>query len=215
MELVASLLCKNWQKIEMGVSDSLPVLGVPDGPYLEQASQVGLAAFEKQLALLEKAGYTVRHVRAMEDIEAINQRHMRIVFAEMVQAHREWFARYEPLYRPRTAAAIREGQEVSAEELSELRASPAKLRASLETLMVQTGIDVWICPSGTGPAPAGITGTGSPLMNLPWTHAGMPAVSLPAGYAANDLPLGLQCVGAFMADEKLLRWAVRLAQIVG
>lgn len=214
MELVASLLCKNWQKIEPGVPEALPVLGVPDGPYLAQASPEGLAAFEKQLALLEQAGYTVRHVRAMEDIETINQRHMRIVFAEMAQAHKEWFARYEPLYRPRTAAAIREGQEVSAEELSELRSRPAKLRAELEMLMTQAGIDVWICPSTTGPAPKGITSTGSPLMNLPWTHAGMPAVSLPAGRAANGLPLGLQCVGAFMADEKLLNWATPLARIV-
>ncbi len=214
MELVASLLCKNWQKIEIGVPYTPPVLGVPDGPYLAQASPEGLAAFEKQLALLEKAGYTVRHVRAMEDIEAINQRHMRIVFAEMAQVHREWFARYEPLYRPRTAAAICEGQEVSAEELSELRASPAKLRTELELLMTQAGIDMWICPSATGPAPKGVSSTGSPLMNLPWTHAGMPAISLPAGHTANGLPLGLQCVGDFMTDEYLLKWATPLAEIV-
>jgi Asp-tRNA(Asn)/Glu-tRNA(Gln) amidotransferase A subunit family amidase len=51
-------------------------------------------------------------------------------------------------------------------------------------------------------------------MNLPWTHAGMPAISLPAGYAANGLPLGLQCVGAFMADESLLEWTIPLAKIV-
>lgn len=214
MELVASLLCKNWQKIEMGMFDALPVLGVPDGPYLAQASPEGLAAFEKQLTLLEKAGYTVRHVRAMGDIEAINQRHSRIVFAEMAQVHSEWFARYEQLYRPRTAAAIREGQEVSAGELSELRAGPAKLRAELEMLMTQAGIDVWICPSAPGPAPKGITSTGSPLMNLPWTHAGMPAVSLPAGRTAGGLPLGLQCAGDFMADEYLLKWTAPIAEIV-
>jgi Asp-tRNA(Asn)/Glu-tRNA(Gln) amidotransferase A subunit family amidase len=214
MEWVASLLCKNWQHVETGVFDVLPVLGVPDGPYLAQASPEGLAAFEKQLMLLEKAGYTVRRVRAMEDIEAINQRHSRIVFADMAQVHKEWFAYYASLYRPRTAAAIREGQEVGAEELAILRASPAKLRAELEKLMAQAGIDVWVCPSAPGPAPEGITSTGSPLMNLPWTHAGMPAVSLPAGRAANGLPLGLQCVGAFMADESLLKWVAPLAKIV-
>ena len=35
----------------------------------------------------------------------------------------------------------------------------------------------------------------------------MPAISLPAGRAANGLPLGLQCVGRFMDDERLLAWA--------
>jgi len=128
--------------------------------------------------------------------------------------HSEWFTHYESLYRPRTASAIREGREVSTEKLSILRNSPAKLRVELEALMAQAGIDVWVCPSAPGPAPMGVTSTGSPLMNLPWTHAGMPAISLPAGYASNGLPLGLQCVGAYMADESLLEWIVPLAKIV-
>ena len=80
--------------------------------------------------------------------------------------------------------------------------------------MAQSGIDIWVCPSAPGPAPSGISSTGSPLMNLPWTHAGMPAISLPAGHASNGLPLGLQCVGAYMADESLLEWAASLANIV-
>jgi Asp-tRNA(Asn)/Glu-tRNA(Gln) amidotransferase A subunit family amidase len=43
-------------------------------------------------------------------------------------------------------------------------------------------------------------------MNLPWTHAGMPAVTLPAG-ASDGLPLGLQLSARFGADEQLLAWA--------
>jgi Asp-tRNA(Asn)/Glu-tRNA(Gln) amidotransferase A subunit family amidase len=214
MELSASLLCQNWREIEMKMPGDLPILGVPDGPYIEQASPEGIAAFEHQLVLLKKAGYTVRLVKALEEIDAINRRHSRLVFAEMAQVHSTWFTHYASLYRPRTASAIREGQEVSAEELSVLRTSPAKLRAELEMLMTQAGIDLWVCPSAPGPAPQGITSTGSPLMNLPWTHAGMPAISLPAGHAANGLPLGLQCVGAFMTDEHLLKWAAHLAEVV-
>jgi Asp-tRNA(Asn)/Glu-tRNA(Gln) amidotransferase A subunit family amidase len=214
MQLAASQVCQNWGRVELQIPGDLPTLGVPDGPYLEQASAEGLAAFEHQLSLLKKAGYALRHVKALEEIDTINRRHSRLVFAEMADVHSEWFTHYESLYRPRTASAIREGQEVSAEELSVLRDSPTKLRTELETLMEQAGIDVWVCPSAPGPAPEGITSTGSPLMNLPWTHAGMPAISLPAGYAANGLPLGLQCVGAFMADESLLEWTIPLAKIV-
>jgi Asp-tRNA(Asn)/Glu-tRNA(Gln) amidotransferase A subunit family amidase len=214
MQLAASQICQNWRKVEIQTFADLPTLGVPDGPYLEQASAEGLAAFEHQLALLEKAGYPVRHVKVLEEINTINRQHSRLVFAEMAQVHSEWFAHFESLYRQRTASAIREGQEVSAEELSILRDSPTKLRAELEVLMAQAGIDMWICPSAPGPAPKGITSTGSPLMNLPWTHAGLPAISLPARYAANGLPLGLQCVGTFMADESLLEWTVPLAKVV-
>jgi Asp-tRNA(Asn)/Glu-tRNA(Gln) amidotransferase A subunit family amidase len=51
-------------------------------------------------------------------------------------------------------------------------------------------------------------------MSLPWTQAGLPTISLPAGRAANGLPLGLQCVGRFMADEQLLAWAAPLSEVL-
>jgi Asp-tRNA(Asn)/Glu-tRNA(Gln) amidotransferase A subunit family amidase len=211
--LAASVLCKNWQPVE-AASASLPVLGVPEGPYLAQASSQGLAAFEKQLALLEKAGYTVLRIPALLDIDEISHRHMRLVFAEMAQVHAAWFAQYEALYRPRTVAAIREGQSVPAEELAECRAGRTKLRADLESLMLQAGIDLWVCPAAPGPAPEGIDSTGSPIMNLPWTYAGMPTTTVPAGHAANGLPFGLQCVSAAMADEYLLEWLAPLTEIL-
>ena len=80
--------------------------------------------------------------------------------------------------------------------------------------MEREGIDLWVCPSAPGPAPEGLATTGSPLMNLPWTHAGVPAISLPAGSAANGLPLGFQCAGRFMQDERLLAWAESMASLL-
>ena len=65
---------------------------------------------------------------------------------------------------------------------------------------------------GNGPAPEGLDYTGDPNMNLPWTHAGLPAVTLPAGRVA-WAPLGLQCVAKFMNDEGLLACAEQLERI--
>src|SRR5258708_6806422 len=212
--LVARILCKGWQALENFETARLPVLGVPDGPYLTQASPEGLAAFEKQLTLLEDAGYEVRRATAMEDIEAINHPHMRMVFAAMAWVHDRWFAQYASLYSTRTAEAIREGQEVGTEELAECRASRSLLRQDLDRLIRQIGIDLWVSPSAPGPAPEGINTTGNSIMNLPWTHAGLPAISLSAGQAENGLPLGLQCVGASAADEHVVAWSERLDEIL-
>ena len=78
--------------------------------------------------------------------------------------------------------------------------------------MTAAEIDLWVCPSACGPAPKGIHATGDPNMNLPWTHAGLPALSLPAGRGAGGLPVGLQCVAAFGRDEELLAWAMELEE---
>ncbi len=209
--LVASVLCHDWHSV---TPTALPVLGVPDGPYLAQASAEALDAFEGQLALLQQAGYSVRRVAALGDIEAIHHRHVRLVFAEMAQVHAAWFAQYASLYRPRTAAAIREGQAVSAEEVARAREGRALLRSALESLMTHEGIDLWVCPAAPGAAPEGIDATGSPVMNLPWTYAGMPALTIPAGRVASGLPLGLQCVAASTADEYVLAWGRPLAEVM-
>ncbi len=209
--LAAPFLCKDWRPT---ILEALPVLGVPDGPYMEQASSEGLAAFEEQLSTLVKAGYTVRRVKAMEDIAAINQRNRQLMFAEMAQVHADWFAQYGSLYRPRTVEAVREGQEVDAETLATARTGRALVRAKFQVLMLQNGIDLWVAPAAAGSAPEGIETTGNPVMNLPWTHAGLPVITLPAGKAANGLPLGLQCVADFMADEKLVVWAEGISRLL-
>ncbi len=215
MQIAARLVCRNWDPAaEASARGRRPVLGVPEGPYLQQAEAEALAAFEKQVRHLEEAGYEVRRVTALEEIETINRVHRQMIAAEFAAMHAEWFARYGDLYRPRTVDLIREGQQVTAEEVAQAREGQRLHRERVEALMADNGIDLWICPAAPGPAPEGISSTGNPIMNLPWTYMGLPAVTVPAGKAANGLPLGLQCVGHWMADEQLLTWAEDIAGVM-
>ena len=75
-------------------------------------------------------------------------------------------------------------------------------------------IDLWICPSSIDAAPKGLESTGDPIMNLPWTQAGLPAMNLPAGKNQAGLPLGLQLVGNWNKDEALLFWAQDLEEVL-
>ena len=210
--LAAAVVCSSWTARDAAAK---PVLGVPEGAYLGQASSEARAAFEQQIERLEAAGFTVRRVPALARIAEIAERHVRLVEGEMAAIHHEWFGRYAELYRPETSAAIRRGQLVQPDEIEQARAGRTALRHELAEQMRASAIDVWICPAAIGPAPAGLATTGSPAMNLPWTYAGMPAVTVPAGLAASGLPLGLQCVGAVGADEQLLAWAEHVAVVVG
>jgi Asp-tRNA(Asn)/Glu-tRNA(Gln) amidotransferase A subunit family amidase len=206
IELAASVLCRDWQADETAEAGRLPVLGVPDGRYLDQASPEALEAYERQVAQLQAAGYGVERVYLLADIAEIDHRHRELMAYEMAQVHRDWFAEFEPRYRPRTADLIRRGQAVDRVAAQAALDGQEIVRRTLETRMADTGVDIWISPAATGPAPEGIASTGDPVMNLPWTHTGFPTVTVPAGRAQNGLPLGLQCASRYGADARLLGW---------
>ncbi len=71
----------------------------------------------------------------------------------------------------------------------------------------------WLAtPAAVGPAPAGLSSTGDPRMNAPWTGLGVPAISIPMP-GATSMPMGLQLVGGWNEDGGLLGAAVRAEAI--
>jgi Asp-tRNA(Asn)/Glu-tRNA(Gln) amidotransferase A subunit family amidase len=210
MALLASVAVPCWR--DASPRTAPPVIGIPAGTYMDQASSEGLERFWLQVERIRRAGLSVRETPLLRDITAVNARHRLMVAAEFAQVHHDWFARYGDLYAPVTRDLILEGQQVSATELELARVGRASLRAEIHDTMVRSGIDLWLSPSAQGEAPEGLESTGSPIMNFPWTHAGLPSVSLPAGRSRSGLPLGLQLVARFGVDEQLLAWARALEE---
>ncbi len=200
----AALLLNRWQAVS---TERLPILAVPEGPYLEHAGREAREHFTAVIQRLRQAGYQVRHVQAMPDFDDIAHRHQDLVAAEAALVHRDWYAQQGDRYHARTAELIQRGQHVPASELALARESRLVLRQTLGELMRREGIDLWLSPSATGPAPPGLDSTGDPILNLPWTHAGLPALTLPAGRSREGLPLALQLAAGWYADEQLLSWA--------
>lgn len=207
----AGVLCDDWRGDHAGEragTPAPPVLGIPVGPYLERAGAEALRAFEEQLDLLRTAGLTVRRVPVLPDFEDVVGQLFLMNRYEVAETHAEWFPRYGDRYREQTAAAIREGQAIDRADYLRARTERAEFTERLASAQVTAGVDVWVAPAATGPAPLGLDSTGSSIMCLPWSNAGLPSLSLPAGRAGNGLPLGLQCVAGAGADEELLDWAV-------
>lgn len=211
MRLAASALCRDWRAV---ASARRPRLGVLEGPLLDCLEDEGRAGHEAQLERLQRAGYALQRVPLFEGLPAMDDLHRALMAYEMAQEHRFWFGEHEARYRPGTAELIRAGRRVDRATAAEARASQRRTRSELHELLDQHGLDLWLSPAATGPAPQGISWTGNPVMNLPWTHAGLPTLSLPGGRAGNGLPLGLQVSSRFGCDEMLLAWAEELAEIV-
>ncbi len=213
MALAATLLCQAWRELPESTysAERLPILGVPEGNYLKQALPGALDAFEAHITLLERAGYTVRRMAALDDIQAIAEQNIRLMAAGVAETHATWFSQFEPLYGSRIAGIIRQGQAVGPEDQKAAQAFQQRARADFESLTTTAQVDLWLSPATTGPAPRGLASTGNSAMNLPWSFLGLPTLTLPAGKTVEGLPLGLQCSAAFMADEDLLHWSKRLA----
>ncbi|AZH26063.1 amidase [Haloplanus aerogenes] len=206
----ASVLCDGWEPV---APDDRPVLGVVEGPYVEQATEAGRAGVEAGVAALEDAGYEVRRVPMLDDIDDVNDSHDALAAAEFALTHAEWYAEYGEGYAPETVDLIERGRDVGVDELSAARAARLDLRERIGERADEAGVDLLLSPAAPGPAPEGIDDTGDPIMNLPWTNAGVPALTVPCG-RVGDLPLGLQVVAPFGEDEALLAWGEEIAAAV-
>ena len=211
-ERAAAVLCPSWRSGD--AAPDLPSLGVPVGPYLEHAEPVARRVFEEQLERLERAGCRLCLVPALRDIEEVATRHLRLITKEFEQVHAAWFAEHGALYRPSSAMALDRARELPADVIEEGRMSSLRLRRELESLMRDREIDLWASPAAPGPAPSGLDSTGDAAMNLPWTHARLPALTLPGARAADGLPLGLQLAARMGQDERLLAWARKLEPLL-
>ncbi|MCI0549787.1 MAG: amidase [Anaerolineae bacterium] len=200
----ARVLLKDWD--EPNGSLKKPVLGIPEGPYLQNVMEEGRVQFEKVCELLG-ADYRLQRIPVMSDFRAIRDRHDVIMSAEAAQVHKVWFEKYKDLYSEKFTELIHRGQQITNDPLQNALTARDEFRAEIRRAILDHNIDLWICPSTIGPAPKGLESTGDPVMNLPWTQAGLPAINLPAGKNKDGLPLGLQVVGNWYKDESLLIWA--------
>jgi len=95
-----------------------------------------------------------------------------------------------------------------------IRDNKVRRQNNFESFMDDNGIEIWLSPSATGPAPLGLIHTGDPCMNLPWSFLGVPALNLPVGNFSNGLPGGLQCTARLGSDEELIAWGSEFHKIL-
>ena len=212
IEFAAGIVCSEWRG---AIEPELPAIGLPTPLYIEPVEPAALAAFDRTVAALSAVGCRVVQADSLADISEIGRRHRRLIAAQFATVHREWFSDYGDRYRPKSAALFAEGAALGPDAVEEGLKGSTHLRTDLEQTMDELGIDIWMSPATTGPAPRGLETIGDPIMALPWTHAHLPVVCLPTGTAPSGLPLSTQLVGRLGADEELLMLRPGSCAIVG
>lgn len=194
---------------------SLSKVAIPEGRYLHQADTASLRALEMVVDRLRNCGVDVQRVSILSDIERINELHRDMIARDFADVHTSWYQDHGDRYQSTSARLIEQGATVSDDRREAARAQRIEVRHHLEHELERHGADCWLAPATVGEAPYGIESTGSPIMNLPWTYAGLPTVSLslaalPEGRGPNGLPLGVQIASRYGSDKELLSYATQL-----
>ncbi|MDF0529277.1 amidase [Tsukamurella sp. 8F] len=73
---------------------------------------------------------------------------------------------------------------------------------------------VVVGPAALGPAPSGLSATGSPVLSRPWQLLGLPVVTVPGARTRAGLPLGIQVVGMPGAEGAVFSLAEALEPLL-
>ena len=80
---------------------------------------------------------------------------------------------------------------------------------------VLSKVDAAFTAATLSTAPEGLSSTGSPAANVPWSFSGFPSINLPSGLDTRGLPLGVQLAGLPWADDALADVAVWCERVLG
>jgi Asp-tRNA(Asn)/Glu-tRNA(Gln) amidotransferase A subunit family amidase len=101
-----------------------------------------------------------------------------------------------------TNAALDEGHAIAEADYRAALAARTQAMAYFADWMAP--YDAIVSPPAPGGAPAGLASTGDPGCCTLWSLTGFPAINLPIGFDAQDLPLGMQLAARAGADDALL-----------
>ena len=115
----------------------------------------------------------------------------------------------EPRAPREVHAMVRRGSLIPRDAYERAIAAQTALRAELPAIFAGCDALALLC---AGPAPPRET-TGDATGQAPWTLCGVPSISIPIGFDADGLPLGLQLVAPAGADATLLAIAAWVAHV--
>jgi aspartyl-tRNA(Asn)/glutamyl-tRNA(Gln) amidotransferase subunit A len=173
------------------------------------------AATEDVLARLEAAGTEIREVSLPGVYDTVAELFPELLEAETAAYHEERYATRSALYGPRVAATVKRGLDRPAAGYVRGQRRRAELVRDLDQRLDALDVDVLLTPTAPGPAPDDLSATGDPTYLLPWSFAGLPAISVPIGLSSDGLPLGVQLVARRWQDARLLNAARWVEQVVG
>ncbi|MBC7608651.1 MAG: amidase [Polaromonas sp.] len=190
------------------VASTAPRIGLCRTPSWDAADTECRQAVEAAARILSLAGSAVFDVELPSCFGQLVQHHKNMMAYEAARSLAFEYDKHRSMLSPQIRQLLEHGQSIAREDYVSARQAASAAQREFDMLMGD--YDVILAPSAPGVAPAGLLATGDPIFSRMWTLLGVPSVTLPSAVAGNGLPIGVQLVGRFGADELLLaiaRWA--------
>ena len=195
-------------------------VGFVRGPFCDGADAVVIALVEAAAGVLCDLGVDVEEFQFLEAREELDEEldgrgSSMIMCVEGYACQGDLIARQGEMMDPRIRARIAHGASFSAPDYARVLQRREQLRISAcETLR---DVDAVICPTMLTVAPriADVDVAPVRLTTRLVNFLGLCAVSVPCGWSAEDLPIGLQIIGKPYDEARILRLAYAYEQAVG
>jgi aspartyl-tRNA(Asn)/glutamyl-tRNA(Gln) amidotransferase subunit A len=194
--------------------------GIPREFFFDVLSGEVEKSFDDAVGLVRRLGAKIKEVSIplLEQTEVAGNR---IAWAEASHYHQQsgWFPGRAAEYGADVRSRLEMGMKVCAVEYLEALEQRRSFIAQLRGVMEKEEIDALMVPTTPIAAPrigeesTRIAETDHPTralllrLNRPANLAGVPAISVPCGFAATGLPIGLQFIGAEGSEQLLLEIA--------
>jgi amidase len=190
-----------------------PRLGIVRFEKWSRAEPAQQQVFDAAIEKLRAAGAVVEEL-VLAELDRVNWRAiLTILESEGALLFAELVARYPDRTSDHLKSLVANGKAIAAPDYLAARALQEQRRFALATEM--NGFDALLTLPAFGEAPHGLSYTGDAEYCAPWTFVGAPAVTLPAGFGKNGLPLGIQIVGEYRNDLRVLKTAKWVETILG
>ena len=192
--------------IHQGISAyKAPKIAVLKTPFDHMVSGEQMDALQLSVQRLRAAGATVEELSIPQEYwDAIVDMNL-IMDCEAAVIHQEHLKHHDDLLSVHIKDLAARGSKHSAPAYINALHKQKKLRKTIVSFFKQ--YDAFLSVPATGEAPKGLTSTGDPIFCALWSFLGVPSITVPLTKSSNGLPLGIQLIGAYTEDAKLLRVA--------
>ena len=158
----------------------------------KQAFEYFIKSFKKNIEVFDTPSY----------FKDIHKYHQIIHETDLANNFSLYYRKYKKKLSKYMQDAIAKGNKYSAKEYAEAIDFMRRSYESYEEVFEDYhGV---LTPSSPGVAPKGLKSTGTAEFNKVWSYLGTPCISLPLLQGENNMPLGVQLVGARYDDHRFL-----------